>query len=99
MAARSPSRPRPRLPGTGTAGGIWPRTVGVLLLLGVLASACTQPSAEPLDLPATVAAVPADSGGGTLQHSLVEPTAITPASARTAEDLLVVDQVFDSLTR
>lgn len=72
--------------------------------------ACTQPSPEPPQpepvtaptrQPTREAVDPIDptaAGGGTLRYGLREPESIVPAGAVTAEELVVVDALFDSLT-
>lgn len=79
------------------------RVTGLALLtvVALLVAACDPP--QSVSTPATATADPAAAnvgqvGGGTFRYGIAEPTAIVPPLARTADDLTVIDALFDSLT-
>ncbi|CAN5887122.1 ABC transporter substrate-binding protein [soil metagenome] len=73
----------------------------IALTVGLAAAACDAPEAVRAPASASEGRTPTASrgpGGGTFRYGIGEPTAIVPPLARTADDLAVVDAVFDSLT-
>lgn len=87
--------------GVSTHGRLQRGALPPLVLLLLLASACTQdPSPDPATSPATsppATAAPTQSGG--VFHAYTrQPASIDPGRALEAEDLAIVGQLFDSLT-
>lgn len=71
----------------------------LLCLLGVACQGAEQPQPRPVP-PARPTATPtAAAADPTLRWAINEPTSIIPIDAVTPDDLLVVDALYDSLTR
>lgn len=73
----------------------------VLVILAATVGACTEQGGEPrnaLTPTATAAADAQDGGGGVFYSYLRQPGSIDPGVAVDADDLAVVNQLFDSLT-
>ena len=77
-----------------------PRAAGVLLAVAalVVAVACTRPVTPPEPTQPPQPTEPAPRRGGVLRAGVLRPASLDPAKARTIDELLVADQLFDSLT-